>query len=190
MNETEAQYETSKEAYPYKDRPLDKRIARVLIPQLYTTGNYYKVAEIKDGLIQYHVERGGKPPEISSLHTVIYKILRAFEKEGLAKRDDKIDDLWMLISNADEVSQPNDEMNITVELKRRDDRIEQLEKALLTVLSLQIGNYVCSSDEFLNKVHIFATERVTTLIEDYDSSEKVVEKMLEIGQEALKNNKF
>ena len=67
-------------------------------------------------------------------------------------------------------------MDILEELKARDERIERLEKILLLVLSSSIGNRGGNSAEaHLMSFQTFPLEKVEMLLEEYGSTEKVIE---------------
>ena len=71
------------------------------------------------------------------------------------------------------------EMDILEELKARDERIEKLERALLLVLSLNVGNHLDkSSKNCFSHVPSFAVEQMKTLIAECGSTEKVIEDLL------------
>ena len=70
-------------------------------------------------------------------------------------------------------------MDILEELKERDERIEKLERALLLVLSLNVGNHLDkSSQNCFSHVPSFAVEQMETLIAEVGSTEKVIEDLL------------
>ena len=70
-------------------------------------------------------------------------------------------------------------MDILEELKERDERIERLERALLLVLSLNVGNHLDkSSKNCFSHVQSFAVEQIETLIAESGSTEKVIEDLL------------
>ena len=70
-------------------------------------------------------------------------------------------------------------MDILEELKARDERIERLERALLLVLSLNVGNHLDkSSQNCFSHVQSFAVEQMETLIAESGSTEKVIEDLL------------
>ena len=70
-------------------------------------------------------------------------------------------------------------MDILEELKARDERIERLERALLLVLSLNVGNHLDkSSQNCFSHVQSFAVEQMKTLIAESGSTEKVIEDLL------------
>ena len=70
-------------------------------------------------------------------------------------------------------------MDMSAELKARDDRIERLERALLLVLSLNVGNHLDkSSKNCFSHVQSFAVEQMETLIAESGSTEKVIEDLL------------
>ena len=65
------------------------------------------------------------------------------------------------------------------ELKARDERIERLERALLLVLSLNVGNHLDkSSKNCFSHVQSFAVEQMESLIAESGSAEKVIEDLL------------
>ena len=65
------------------------------------------------------------------------------------------------------------------ELKARDERIERLERALLLVLSLNVGNHLDkSSKNCFSHVRSFAVEQMKSLVAESGSAEKVVEDLL------------
>ena len=70
-------------------------------------------------------------------------------------------------------------MDILEELKARDERIERLERALLLVLSLNVGNHLDkSSKNCFSHVQSFAMEQMETLVAESGSTEKVIEDLL------------
>ena len=72
------------------------------------------------------------------------------------------------------------QMDVLEELKARDERIEKLERALLLVLSLNVGNHLDkSSQNCLSHVPSFAVEQMKTLIAEVGSTEKVIEALLD-----------
>ncbi len=71
-------------------------------------------------------------------------------------------------------------MDMSEELKARDDRIERLERALLLVLSLNVGNHLDkSSQNCFSHVQSFAVEQMETLVAESGSTEKVIEALLD-----------
>ena len=70
-------------------------------------------------------------------------------------------------------------MDIFEKLKARDERIERLERALLLVLSLSVGNHLDkSSKNCFSHVQSFAVEQLETLIAESGSTEQVIEDLL------------
>lgn len=70
-------------------------------------------------------------------------------------------------------------MDMLEELKARDERIERLERALLLVLSLNVGNHLDkSSKNCFSHVRSFAVEQMKSLVAESGSAEKVVEDLL------------
>ncbi|RKU39298.1 hypothetical protein C6496_00750 [Candidatus Poribacteria bacterium] len=70
-------------------------------------------------------------------------------------------------------------MDMSEELKARDERIERLERALLLVLSLNVGNHLDKSPKnCFSHVQSFAVEQMETLIAASGSTEKVIEELL------------
>lgn len=70
-------------------------------------------------------------------------------------------------------------MDILEELKARDERIERLERALLLVLSLNVGNHLDkSSQNCFSHVQSFAVEQMETLVAESGSTKKVIEDLL------------
>ena len=71
-------------------------------------------------------------------------------------------------------------MDILEELKARDERIERLERALLLVLSLNIGNHLDkSSQNCFSHVQSFAVEQMKSLVAESGSTERVIEDLLD-----------
>ena len=66
-------------------------------------------------------------------------------------------------------------------LKARDKRIEKLEKSLLLVLGLSVGNYV----DFLPHIQLYALEKAEGLIKEYGSTEKAIEEVLTTTKKRL-----
>ena len=75
------------------------------------------------------------------------------------------------------------QMDMLEELKVRDERIERLERALLLVLSLNVGNHLDkSSKNCFSHVQSFAVEQVETLVAESGSTEQVIEALLDITE--------
>lgn len=71
-------------------------------------------------------------------------------------------------------------MDILEELKARDERIERLERALLLVLSLNVGNHLDkSSKNCFSHVQSFAVEQMKSLVAESGSTERVIEDLLD-----------
>ncbi len=78
-------------------------------------------------------------------------------------------------------------MDILEELKARDERIERLERALLLVLSLNIGNHLDkSSKNCFSHVQTFAVEQLETLVAECGSTEKVIEDLLAASEKRFR----
>ncbi len=70
-------------------------------------------------------------------------------------------------------------MDLLEELKARDERIEKLERALLLVLSLNVGNHLDkSAKNCFSHVSSSAVEQMETLIAECGSTENVIEDLL------------
>ena len=79
-------------------------------------------------------------------------------------------------------------MDILEELKARDERIERLERALLLVLSLNIGNHLDkSSKNCFSHVQTFAVEQLETLVAECGSTEKVIEDLLAASEKRFRD---
>ena len=79
-------------------------------------------------------------------------------------------------------------MDILEELKARDERIEKLERALLLVLSLNIGNHLDKSTKnCFSHVQTFAVEQMETLIAEGGSTEKVIEDLLTASEKRFRD---
>ena len=73
------------------------------------------------------------------------------------------------------------------ELKVRDERIEKLERALLLVLSLSVGNHLDkSSQNCFSHVSSFAVEQMKTLVAESGSTEKVIEALLDTTEKRFR----
>ncbi len=78
-------------------------------------------------------------------------------------------------------------MDMLEEIKARDERIEKLERALLLVLSLNVGNHLDkSAKNCFSHVHSFAVEQMETLIAESGSTEKVIEDLLAATEKRLR----
>ena len=74
-------------------------------------------------------------------------------------------------------------MDMLEELKARDERIERLERALLLVLSLNVGNHLDkSSKNCFSHVQSFAVEQMESLVAESGSPEKVIEDLLAVSE--------
>ena len=70
-------------------------------------------------------------------------------------------------------------MNLLEELKARDERIEKLERALLLVLSLNVGNHLDkSAKNCFSHVPSTAVEQMETLIAECGGTDKAIESLL------------
>lgn len=75
------------------------------------------------------------------------------------------------------------QMDVLEELKARDERIERLERALLLVLSLNVGNHLDkSSKNCFSHVQSFAVEQMETLVVESGSTEQVIEALLDTAE--------
>ena len=73
------------------------------------------------------------------------------------------------------------------ELKARDARIERLERALLLVLSLNVGNHLDkSSKNCFSHVQSFAVEQMESLVAESGSPEKVIEDLLAVSEKRFR----
>ena len=80
------------------------------------------------------------------------------------------------------------QMDILEELKARDERIEKLEKALLLVLSLNIGNHLDKSTKnCFSHVQTFAVEQMETLVAEGGSTAKVIEDLLAASEKRFRD---
>ena len=78
-------------------------------------------------------------------------------------------------------------MDILEELKERDARIEKLERALLLVLSLNVGNHLDkSSQNCFSHVPSFAVEQMETLVAEAGNTEKVIEDLLDATEKRFR----
>ena len=78
-------------------------------------------------------------------------------------------------------------MDMLEELKARDERIERLERALLLLLSLNVGNHLDkSSKNCFSHVQSFAVEQMETLVAESGSTEKVIEELLTACEERFR----
>ena len=81
----------------------------------------------------------------------------------------------------------NTSMDVLEELKARDARIEKLEKALLLVLSLNVGNHLDkSSKNCFSHVSSFAVEQMERLVAECGSTEDVVEALLDATEKRFR----
>ena len=79
-------------------------------------------------------------------------------------------------------------MDILEELKARDERIEKLERALLLVLSLNIGNHLDKSTKnCFSHVQTFAVEQMKTLVAECGSTENVIETLLTASEKRFRD---
>ena len=78
-------------------------------------------------------------------------------------------------------------MDMLEELKARDERIERLERALLLMLSLNVGNHLDkSSKNCFSHVQSFAVEQMETLVAESGSTEKVIEDLLDTTEKRFR----
>ncbi len=78
-------------------------------------------------------------------------------------------------------------MDVLEELKARDERIEKLERALLLVLSLNVGNHLDkSSKNCFSHVQSFAVEQMESLVAESGSTEKVIEELLDATEKRFR----
>ncbi len=78
-------------------------------------------------------------------------------------------------------------MDMLEELKARDERIERLERALLLVLSLNVGNHLDkSSKNCFSHVRSFAVEQMESLVAESGSTEKVIEDLLAASEKRFR----
>ena len=78
-------------------------------------------------------------------------------------------------------------MDMLEELEARDARIERLEKALLLVLSLNVGNHLDkSSKNCFSHVPSFAVEQMERLLAERGSTENVIEALLDATEKRFR----
>ena len=78
-------------------------------------------------------------------------------------------------------------MDLLEELKTRDARIEKLEKALLLVLSLNVGNHLDkSAKNCFSHVKTFAVEQMEKLVGECGSTESVIEELLDATEKRFR----
>lgn len=157
--------------YSHKNIPLNTSIVRELICELYAGKEYVKRAIIIEEVLQYHLDQGGKSPEVQ-LAAIVSDVLGKMKNEGRAERRSGSPGFWKILPNPEQ----EDEGDIFEGLKAIEGRIERLEKVLLLVLSSEIGNYVSASAErYLRNFQSFTVNKLELLQKEYGSLEKVIE---------------
>ena len=165
--------------YSHKNIPLNTGIVRELICELYAGKEYVKRSVIIEGILQYHVNQGGKLPDIQ-LSATVSDVLRKMANEGRAKKREGSHGFWKILPSAEQ----GNEGDIFEGLKAIEGRIERLEKVLLLVLSSEIGNYVSASAErYLRNFQSFTVNKLELLQKEYGSLEKVIEEFPNIIEE-------
>ena len=165
--------------YNHKNIPLNTGIVRELICELYSGKEYVKRSVIIEEILQYHLNQGGKTPEIQ-LSATVSDVLRKMANEGRAERCSGSPGFWKILPSAKQ----EDERGIFEGLKALEGRIERLEKVLLLVLSSEIGNYVNRDAEaYLRNFQSFTVDKVEMLRKEYGTLEKVIEKFPNIIEE-------
>lgn len=167
------------QAYNHKDSPLNKHIVRELICELYSGKGYVKRAAIIERILQYHLDQGGKVPEIK-LPLAVSNVLREMANAGRAERREGSRGFWKILPRVE----PVEERDISEGLKALEERIERLEEVVLLVLSSAIGNYVSgSAKEYLRIFQSFPVRKVELLRKEYGTLEKAIEIFLSIIEE-------
>lgn len=167
------------QAYNHKDSPLNKPIARELICELYSGKGYVKRAAIIEGILQYHLDQGGKAPEIK-LSVAVDNVLREMAHAGTAERREGALGFWRILPSTEQV----EDRDISEGLKALEERIERLEKVVLLVLSSAIGNYaIGSAKEYLSIFQSFPVRKMELLQKEYGTLEEAIEKFLSIIEE-------
>ena len=163
--------------YNYKNIPLNTGIVRELICELYTGKEYVKRSVIIEEILQYHLDQGGKSPEIQ-LPDIVSDVLRKMKDEGRAEKRDGRHGFWKILPSVEQ------EEATFEELKALKGRIAKLEEVLLLVLSSEVGNYVgVSAEEYLRIFQSFTVDKVELLRKEYGTLEKVIEKIPDILKE-------
>ena len=182
------------EKYEYENRPLNKPLARPLIRKLYLGKGYHTVNEIKDGVLQYHLDQGGGAA-IKSLHGVIYKILVRWKWEGKAARSEDRRS-WKILPSADDDNikrelAHQEIINIFEEIKARDARIERLEKVILFLMSSRAGAgyHNKSAQEMLRDVLPASPKEkwVEKIFDEFGSYEKALDEFAAICEKRLES---
>ena len=165
--------------YNHKNIPLNTGIVRELICELYSGKEYVKRSVIIEEILQYHLNQGGKPPDIQ-LSATVSDVLREMENEGRAERRGGRHGFWKILPSVEQ----EDKGDIFEGLKALEGRIEKLEKVLLLVLSSAIGNYVSgSAEDYLRNFQSFTVNKVELLRKEYGTLEKVIENFPNIIEE-------
>ena len=111
------------QAYNHKDSPLNKRIVRELIYELYSGKEYVKREVIIEKILQYHLDQGGKAPKIQ-LPVAVSNVLREMAHVGRAEKREGSPGFWKILASAEQ----EDETDIFEELKALEGRIERIGK--------------------------------------------------------------
>ena len=165
--------------YSHKNIPLNTGIVRELICELYTGKEYVKRSVIIEEILQYHLDHGGKSPEVQ-LAAIVSDVLGKMANEGKAKRRDESHGFWKILPSAEH----GDEEDTFEGLKALEGRIAKLEEVLLLVLSSEVGNYAgVSAEEYLRIFQSFTVDKVELLRKEYGTLEKVIEKIPDILKE-------
>ena len=165
--------------YNHKDSPLNKLIVKELICELYLGKGYVKRSVIIEEIRQYHLDQGGKKPEIK-LSVAVSNVLREMAHAGTAERREGSHGFWRILPSVEQV----EERDISEGLKALEERIARLEKVVLLVLSSEIGNYVSGSAKgYLRFFQSFPGRKVELLRKEYGTLEEAIENFLNIAEE-------
>jgi len=86
------------ENYKHKGEPLNTPIIRYILDALEPWQESLPVSAFLEVITQYHLRRGGKPPQLRDFHTNTYDILCEMEAQGRAERyRDAGKDYWKLL---------------------------------------------------------------------------------------------
>jgi hypothetical protein len=76
--------EITKTEYPFKDAPLAPPVVEYLALELFP-GELVELQVLEKELVQAHVSRGGKPPDLGAFNRLLRKALPTLKQKGLAE---------------------------------------------------------------------------------------------------------
>ena len=177
------------EGYEFTGKSLNKPIIRSLVPRLYQGQENLTVAQVRDGVAEYHKENGGVPTILTNLHSAVYMVLKELETKGEAESSEIRGGLfhWKILSDDSASTLPilNEGGEVYQMRSTEPTYIRTLSEFMNWTSQLDDGNYLFRGISN-QKYDIAEASAYRRLPED---EERTVAKLLEINRNLINQSR-